>query len=157
RQGAIVTVERLVKSHEIPEYRDAVQLPNERVLAVCQAPFGAHPQPFYALERFDTPSYRDDFEHYALWRELSRDRTRLAGFVNDVLCGQSGAEAYRAWLTDERLARLRTTGKKTALPAQSKIEEGEATPGRQANVVMIVAAARKIAERVRKMKHETIL
>ena len=46
RRGAIVTVEKIVPS--LTDHSDLVRIPAHRVLAVCEAPLGAHPGGLYA-------------------------------------------------------------------------------------------------------------
>ena len=62
RRGVIVTVERVVPTAVTRAHPAAIALPPHRVLAICEEPFGAHPQPMHSAIELGIPSYRDDFE-----------------------------------------------------------------------------------------------
>ncbi len=79
---AIVTVEEVVDSFE--PHVNGVVLPSWVVDAVCVVPGGAHPS--YA----DGYSERDN-PYYAAWDEISRDRDRFAGWLDDLVAGRVGA------------------------------------------------------------------
>jgi acyl CoA:acetate/3-ketoacid CoA transferase beta subunit/acyl CoA:acetate/3-ketoacid CoA transferase alpha subunit len=104
-KGVVATVERIVSGAESARFGDALRLPSHRVLAVCEEPFGAHPQPVYAAPRFGVAGYIDDFAHYERWRELSSGRG-VDAFSSAVLDAEDGGNGYRAWVGNERLARL---------------------------------------------------
>jgi acyl CoA:acetate/3-ketoacid CoA transferase alpha subunit len=107
RQGIIVTVERIAPTAWTREHPDLIVLPPHRVLAVCEEPFGAHPQPFHSAPAMGIPSYRDDFEHYERWRRLTGDEAGFGAFVGSVLeAGGDGGAAYRSWVGREHLDRL---------------------------------------------------
>lgn len=147
RRGAIVTVERLVPASVTRAHRASIVLPPHRVLAICEEPFGAHPQPLLAPPGLDLASYRDDFEHYERWRTMATDDKALADFVDRVLRADDGAAAYRAYVGGPQLARLqepapastaRTTGTITAVAPVSQDPRSDA---------LIVAGARQLARR----------
>jgi acyl CoA:acetate/3-ketoacid CoA transferase alpha subunit len=106
RQGIVVTVERVAPAAWTREHPDLVVLPPHRVLAVCEEPFGAHPQPFHSAPAMGIPSYRDDFEHYERWRALANDEAAFGDFTARVLRAADGGEAYRSWVGREHLADL---------------------------------------------------
>ncbi len=106
KRGVIATVERVVPAAATARLADAVRLPHHRVLAVCEEPFGAHPQPLYAAARFGVTGYVDDFSHYELWRELSRGGDAFGPFSSAVLDAEDGGSAYRAWVGSDRLEHL---------------------------------------------------
>ncbi|HEX3764927.1 MAG TPA: CoA-transferase, partial [Kofleriaceae bacterium] len=106
RRGTIVTVERVVSAAVTRAHPAAIALPPHRVLAVCEEPFGAHPQPMHSAVELGIPSYRDDFEHYERWRALAGDPAGLAAFVDAVLRAPDAGAAYRDRIGADRLARL---------------------------------------------------
>src|SRR5262249_31319875 len=58
RLGVIVTVERLLDVAATAEVPHLLPVPPQRVLAICEEPFGAHPQPCYFAPREPSvPSY----------------------------------------------------------------------------------------------------
>lgn len=144
RRGVIVTVERIVPTALLRAHAGAIRLPPHRVLAVCEEPFGAHPQPLYCGPGIDVPSYRDDFDHYERWRVLTTDPVEFAVFVDRVLCVPDGAAAYRDYVGAEQLARLRAPERAppaadvtAAIPASSAVDQ------------LIVAGARQLTARAR--------
>src|SRR5690606_31579417 len=106
RRGVVVTTERIAPRGALSAPRDAQPIPRDRVVAVCEEPFGAHPQPFFTMARLEGPSYRDDFEHYELWRRLATDDEAFARFEEQVLRGPDRAAGYQAWVGPERLVEL---------------------------------------------------
>jgi len=106
RRGVIVTVERVVPAAMTRAHAAAVALPPHRVLAICEEPFGAHPQPLHCAIELGIPSYRDDFEHYERWRALTDYPAGLAAFIDDVLRAPDAGAAYREYVGAARLAQL---------------------------------------------------
>ncbi|HEY0479529.1 MAG TPA: CoA-transferase [Kofleriaceae bacterium] len=106
RRGVIVTVERVVSSALTRAHAAAIALPPHRVLAICEEPFGAHPQPLHSAVELGIPSYRDDLEHYERWRAMTDDPDELAAFVDGVLRAPDPGAAYRAHVGARRLAAL---------------------------------------------------
>src|SRR6185369_17859293 len=99
--------ERLAPRAWTREHPDLVVLPPHRVLAVCEEPYGAHPQPFLCVPALGVSSYRDDFEHYAWWRRVASDESELGHFVDELMKARDGGEAYRAFVGAAHLESLR--------------------------------------------------
>jgi acyl CoA:acetate/3-ketoacid CoA transferase alpha subunit len=144
RRGVIVTVERIVPAAVTRAHPAAITLPPHRVLAVCEEPFGAHPQPLHCTVELAIPSYRDDFEHYERWRALTGDPAGLAAFVDGVLRAPDAGAAYRAFVGAERLAELCEPAPPAPPPTEAP---GPAAPG--AVDQLIVLGARQLAARAR--------
>ncbi|RYE89835.1 MAG: 3-oxoacid CoA-transferase, partial [Myxococcales bacterium] len=83
--GVIATVERIVDPSVCEAFPDSLKIPAHRLLAVCEAPYGAHPQPLYAAPRYGVPGYVDDFDHYEQWRAMALDPSAAAPFLEHVL------------------------------------------------------------------------
>jgi acyl CoA:acetate/3-ketoacid CoA transferase beta subunit len=103
RRGAIVTVERVVD--DIRPWSHLVRIPAHRVLAVAEAPMGAHPGGLFAR---DTPveAYGEDL---AFWSE-ARDASRGEGFddwIRHWVLEPRDQAAYLARLGEDRTAALR--------------------------------------------------
>jgi acyl CoA:acetate/3-ketoacid CoA transferase alpha subunit/acyl CoA:acetate/3-ketoacid CoA transferase beta subunit len=113
KDGVIVTVERLVDADRLERCVEGIKVPAHRVLAVCEEPFGAHPQPAYVASREWEHAlgsgegvlgeYVDDTEHYELWRRMTEDEKLFADFKERVLLAKDGAAAYRAYVGESRL------------------------------------------------------
>ena len=170
-RGVIVTVERMVDRMVLEGDRDALRIPPERVLAICEAPFGAHPQPIYALPRFGIDQYRDDFEHYVLWRTLTRDGAEWKRFQSEVLDGpvESLLNRYQKFVGVDRLHGLARRAVEIAggggqsrphlTPPRERVKTpvGEFNEPARSAEVLLVLAARKIVELVLAHGHQTIL
>jgi acyl CoA:acetate/3-ketoacid CoA transferase beta subunit/acyl CoA:acetate/3-ketoacid CoA transferase alpha subunit len=135
RTGVIATVERTVSAQACAQFSDAMKIPPHRVLAVCEAPFGTHPQPLYAAPRFGALGYTDDFEHYERWRMLTQDRDAFAIFVREVLDAEDPELAYRNFVGEERLDQLvgvgravREEAKETPQPSRAPSTRPRAGP-----------------------------
>lgn len=89
KAGIIATVEMIVEDDETARTPEAVVVPPHRVLAVCPAPFGAHPQPLFTAPMLGLPSYPDDFEAYKLFREMAASDT-VTDFVESMLEDEDG-------------------------------------------------------------------
>ena len=157
RSGVIVTVERLVSTAELRQFKDAMPIARQKVLAVCEAPGGAHPQPLYADPRFGTPGYEDDFEHYELWRRLATDDTlfaRFERFVLDAEDGEAGYAAFKRAVSDGefRAKRRATTLAVTEAPPPA-VREGFD----EHQESLFVCAARAICQKVKARGYRTII
>jgi acyl CoA:acetate/3-ketoacid CoA transferase alpha subunit len=138
RRGVIVTVERLAPRAWTREHPDLVVLPPHRVLAVCEEPYGAHPQPFLCVPALGVASYRDDFDHYARWRRITTDESELGPFVDKLMGARDGGEAYRAivgtgHLESLRVARGRMGHGRTVTPVPGSVPKIVAARGATAS------------------------
>lgn len=161
RRGAIVTVERVVSSAVTRAHPAAIALPPHRVLAVCEEPFGAHPQPMHSAIELGIPSYRDDFEHYERWRALTCDPAGLAAFIDGVLRAPDAGAAYRHRVGADRLARLcepeERGARAPAIAVRGEPELSESPPVAGPINALIVAAARQLVARVRAIGARVLL
>jgi len=103
RRGAIVTVERVVD--DIRPWSHLVKVPAHRVLAVAEAPMGAHPGGLFAR---DTPvePYGEDLEFWSTVRSASR-RDDFDDWIREWVLEPATQEAYLERLGAERVAWLR--------------------------------------------------
>ncbi|MER7348192.1 CoA-transferase [Streptomyces aurantiacus] len=90
-KGVIASVERIVPDDFVDEHPELVVVPGQRVLALCEAPLGAHPQSLRGLgtgdETGDVVGYRDD---YAFLTEL----------VERLSTEDGAKEWYREWVEE---------------------------------------------------------
>lgn len=175
KRGVIVTVERIVGEQELDAFPELVPLPNARVLAIAEEPFGAHPQPLYVGPRVRGVSgYADDFDAYALWRELAQEPKRFAEYRRLVLEAPDGREGYLDFVGRERLTSLAPTSKERAravatrsrssisgtrsralTPSLRAIAQTRVEPSRAD--LWVLLAARTIARRVVEAEHGAVL
>jgi len=165
RRGVIVTVERIVSTAVTRAHAGAIALPPHRVLAVCEEPFGAHPQPFYCAPELGIPTYRDDFEHYERWRAMTTDAVAFAAFVDRVLRAPDGAAAYRDYVGASRLAALcapEIAPPPVTEPSPTRVgaapAQRQSLAGNTAAVdLLIVAGARQLAARARAIGAQVLI
>lgn len=155
RQGVIATVERVLDVHEIAAFPELIALPAQRILAVCEEPFGAHPQPLhFAPAQPRVRTYRDDYEHYELWRRLA-DGSQSFGDFERVLDAEDGGRAYREFVGAARLEGLQThagRARPKPTPAVRPLSHELTAADR-----LILLAARAIVRRVSARGHSSIL
>ncbi|HMK62361.1 MAG TPA: CoA-transferase, partial [Acidimicrobiales bacterium] len=102
RRGVVATVEKVVDDIEFLGPR--VKIPAHRVLAVVEAPFGAHPGGLFA-PGLPVESYGEDI---GFWVEARRaTRGDLAAWAERWVRTPSTHEEYLARLGDDRLAWLK--------------------------------------------------
>jgi acyl CoA:acetate/3-ketoacid CoA transferase alpha subunit len=152
RRGVIVTVERIVPTALTRAHPEAIALAPHRILAICEEPFGAHPQPFHCAPELAIPTYRDDFDHYERWRTLTHDRDAFDAFVDRVLSAPDGRAAYRGYVGATRLAQLTQLtpprAPRAAPPATATSSPAPAPPASSAVDQLIITGARQLVQRV---------
>jgi acyl CoA:acetate/3-ketoacid CoA transferase alpha subunit/acyl CoA:acetate/3-ketoacid CoA transferase beta subunit len=99
RRGVVATVERVVDDLEGLGHR--VRVPGHRVLAVVEAPFGAHPGGCYA-PGLPVRSYGEDIAHWSLAAEAAA-RKDFDSYVDEWVLGPATHEDYLARVGAEQL------------------------------------------------------
>jgi acyl CoA:acetate/3-ketoacid CoA transferase beta subunit len=99
RRGVVATVERVVDDFEGLGHR--VRVPSHRVLAVVEAPYGAHPGGCYA-PGLPVRSYGEDIAHWSAVAEAARNG-ELDRYVDDWVLGPATHEEYLARVGTEQL------------------------------------------------------
>lgn len=154
KRGVIVTVERIVPSDLMSTLPHFQPLPAHRVLAICEQPFGAHPQPLPVAPaelRALEPGYGDDYAAYQAWRGLSQDRAAFAQFSRKVLEASDGSAAYAELVGAARLDALRRLP--SALPPPLPLDAARLEPSDD----LVLLAGRALARRVLAAGHAAIL
>jgi acyl CoA:acetate/3-ketoacid CoA transferase alpha subunit/acyl CoA:acetate/3-ketoacid CoA transferase beta subunit len=158
RRGVIATVERIVPTEVLDGVPHLRPLPAHRVLAVCEEPFGAHPQPLHVSApelRVHEAGYGDDYGAYRQWRGFSEDAPRFAEFVEQVLNAADGGTAYRAWVGASRLEAQRTLSppRSAALISATRSSPSELEP----TDALVLLAGRALARRIQEGGHRSLL
>jgi acyl CoA:acetate/3-ketoacid CoA transferase beta subunit/acyl CoA:acetate/3-ketoacid CoA transferase alpha subunit len=161
RDGIIVTAEKVVPAGALRGSPHLLPLDPARIVAVCEEPLGAHPQPLHLAQQVDdVASYDDDYEHYLFWRNLASDEKAFAAFSSAVLDAADGGAAYRA-LVRPADAGAPTEAAPVAILRGARSADVIGKPIPQWDLPsterMIVLAARAIAARVTAAGHRTIL
>ncbi len=103
RRGAIVTVEQVVD--DLREWSHLVRIPAHRVLAVCEAPLGAHPGGLYPGS-LPVDGYGEDYDFWIGARDATRSDDYDA-WIQRWILGPETHEAYLDELGADRIAALR--------------------------------------------------
>jgi acyl CoA:acetate/3-ketoacid CoA transferase alpha subunit/acyl CoA:acetate/3-ketoacid CoA transferase beta subunit len=153
RRGAIVTVERIVD--DLREHADAVRIPAHRVLAVCEAPMGAHPGGLFA-RGLPVDGYGEDYEFWVAARAATRSDD-YDEWIRRWVLEPGTQEEYLERLGPERVAFLRAK----AAPDSWRTEQTANPPdlAAPANAWEIAATfgARHLADRVEALGAHAVL
>ncbi|MGB4563678.1 MAG: CoA-transferase [Dethiobacteria bacterium] len=159
REGAIVSVEKVVSREELSRCREHVRLPAEVVRAVVELPFGAHPSGHHHFpQRGEEWGYAEDREFNIDARRSSRSRERYREWLEHWVLGCPNHEAYLRRLGAERLYRLKGKLSSSTWPLHflAKEEGWEAVPPTPAEA-MIIAAAREIEGLIKERGYTSLL
>ena len=159
REGVILSVHHLVSHDFVRRHAHLVRIPADRVVAVCEAPYGSHPYGNYSV---DVPEFVPYANDYAFMREhrLAQDSEEVyAEWLREWILEPRSPRAYLEKLGEARLARLEhEAGPETwreELEAHAATLDVEEPAGPVEE--MIVQAARLVAERVREAGYPVVL
>ncbi|MEM3562790.1 MAG: CoA-transferase [Candidatus Jordarchaeaceae archaeon] len=107
RNGAIVTVEKIVSTDFIRKNAPMVDIPGHFVKAVCETPFGAHPFSFYAP---DGSSYYQDIPFNVELNNASKKEETMQKWIKEWVYDVGNFQGYLNKLGFERLMILRGRG-----------------------------------------------
>jgi len=153
RRGAIVTVERVVD--DIRPWSHLVKIPSHRVLAVVEAPMGAHPGGLFAR---DVPcdAYGEDLSYWAAVRDASRSDT-FEDWIRHWVLEPADQDEYLARLGGERVAALRARAAADSWTHDERDHPPDLTAPVGAWERAAVHGARYLAERIRVRKADAVL
>jgi len=146
KEGAIVTVEKIVSSDVIRSHSAMTRIPSHVVRAVCEAPFGAHPLGCFGFDG----GYVEDRAFMLKARAAARSEETQAEWIQHWILDPGDHDGYLARLGSPRLASLTnfSPASSPSIFASEKITDAEK---------MIVAASREIARAAREREHRLIL
>lgn len=156
RNGALVTVEKIVSTDFIRKNAPMVDIPGHFVKAVCETPFGAHPFSFYGP---DGSSYYQDIPFNVELNKASKKEETMQQWIKEWVYDVGDFQGYLNKLGFERLMILRGRGNpdswKQLLPhtlrnmpsLESFTEEEQA----------IVTASRELVETIKRNEYQILL
>jgi len=106
-RAVIITVERIVSRETLRRYAHLVQVPACRVTAVCEVPFGGHPNSLPGDLVAEVSGYPDDYEFLEALRVAGIDEANLDAWSDEWIVGCKGHSAYLEKLGASRLHALR--------------------------------------------------
>ncbi len=165
RRGVIITVDELRNDDSVRARPELIPIPANRVLAICEAPFGAHPQPLHFADPHSNESYRDDFEHYRLWRRMTHDPQLFEEFRRRVLSAEDSWAAYLDFVGSRNLFALRSRSlRSSATTPPPSFASARSEPSRESaplplspSETVVVLAARALCDRVRSQNLNSLL
>ncbi len=158
-KGVVVTTEKIVTSDVIRKYAALVKIPSCIVRAVCLAPLGVHPYSLANPAIDDVESYEMDSEFLQDLHKASFDLRRLDEWVKAWIIDCPTHDHYIEKLGNKKIVHLKALARKEP-SLQKGLDErlsGETAEGYTRNDMVIIAAAREIADSVLKSKHKTML
>lgn len=152
-RGAIVTVERVVD--DLEPWAHLVRIPGHRVLAVCEAPLGAHPGGLYVGD-LPVDGYGEDYEFWVEARAASR-RDDFDDWIAHWVLEVADQAEYLARLGAKRIAALRAKAEPDSwLTDQAEFPPDlDAPPNRWERAA--IWGARHLAERVMTLGADAVL
>lgn len=159
KNGVVVTVEKLVSTDFIRKHAALVTLPGYVVNSVSVTPFGAHPEGLLSKGIDDLKSYGEDHQFMEESRKARRDPAQFKVWVKDWVLDCPSTEKYLEKLGNARLSLLKDRAesgmwKKALEPLLKNVSTGVEY---NATEMMIVAAARRVRQRVLEKKYRTLL
>lgn len=159
KNGVVVTVEKIVPTSFIRRYSYMVKIPGYLVRSVSVAPLGAHPQGMtnYGIEEFEP--YGEDYDFYLEHRKATRSFESLEKWLKEWVIDCPTQEDYLRRLGQDKISFLKEKGRGDSWEEKMNQASQLISKSNDYNPVemMIVAAARKIEERVKKQDYKIIL
>jgi acyl CoA:acetate/3-ketoacid CoA transferase alpha subunit len=159
RRGAIVSVERIVPTDFIRRHAALVRLPGQYVAAVVEAPLGAHPGGMYGLGIPDLEGYAEDLEFILALRRAFRRRETAEAWIDEWMLDVPDQATYVARLGYPRVMEVKGRAHTDAWRAELDMLADRLGPDERftPSEMMVAAAARLLAEKVRDRGYRTFL
>ena len=134
-EGVLATVERIVPDSVVDQYPDRVVVPGSRVIAVCEAPGGAHPQSLRTADIDGIAGYPDDYDFLADLASHGRTRADMERW-------------YQDWVVDvvDHAGYLKKLAARTARTRPTVAPTPDGTPLERAIVLGVRAIEKRVAE-----------
>jgi hypothetical protein len=99
-KGVIVSVDKIVSTEYIRRHAHMVRIPACSVLAVCEAPFGAHPIGVTQLGLPGSTAYFSDYDFMTEVNNTTKDEAAFDRWVQEWILDVPDHDAYLAkWAT----------------------------------------------------------
>jgi acyl CoA:acetate/3-ketoacid CoA transferase alpha subunit/acyl CoA:acetate/3-ketoacid CoA transferase beta subunit len=153
RRGAVVTVERVVD--DLRPWSHLVRIPAHRVLAVCEAPMGAHPGGLFTGD-LPVDGYGEDYDFWVEARGESR-QDDFDDWIRHWVLEVDDQREYLARLGGDRVAALRAKADPDSWHSDEAVfpPDLDAPPNRWERAA--VFGARHLADRVRALGADAVL
>ena len=158
RNGIIACVEKIVSEDFIRRHSLLVKIPGSLVNAVCEAPFGAHPQNMSAQSLPEFEGYGLDHEFLKALRKATEDSDGCSQWVKEWVLDCNSHQDYLNKLGKKRRDGLKRNGNpqvskiEKSVPKKKPVLKKEATPAEYA----IINGARIIKNIIFKHRYKTM-
>jgi len=159
REGVILTVHRVVDADFVRRHAHLVRIPAEKVVAVCEVPYGSHPYGNYAVGIPELQPYANDYPFMTEHRAAQNTAEQYEEWLQEWIHDTGDTAGYLAKLGPERLEALEylagpdTWREELEHTADLIDSAGAPTPIEE----MIVQAARLVCTRIEEARHELVL
>jgi acyl CoA:acetate/3-ketoacid CoA transferase alpha subunit/acyl CoA:acetate/3-ketoacid CoA transferase beta subunit len=159
RHGAIVTVEKIVSTEFIRRHAPLVKLHSQYVTAVAEAPLGAHPGGMYGMNIPELEGYAEDLDFLLEVRRAFREAESAQAWIREWMLEIPDQAAYLAKLGARRIMEVKGRAHTDAWVSELLSLSDSLLPGAAytPSEMMVVAASRLLAERVRAGGYMTVL
>ncbi|MCK9363615.1 MAG: hypothetical protein M0P74_08460 [Syntrophales bacterium] len=159
KEGAIVTVDRIVSSDLIRKYSHMVKLPGHLVKAVCEVPFGAHPNGVNNQKVPEIENYSDDIDFFIDIRKACKKQSSLDLWIEDWVLGCETHQDYLRKLGYGRINSLkgRTQSDSWMYEVNCLVDDAVINKELTSPELMIWICAQKIIEKVKNGGYKLIL
>jgi acyl CoA:acetate/3-ketoacid CoA transferase beta subunit len=159
KEGVIVSAEKIVPTEVIRRHAHLVRVPSYLVLAVCEAPYGAHPggMTHHGLPEFE--AYFPDYDFIIEVNEASIDEEKFSKWIKHWILDCRGHNDYLAKLGNEKLLYLKGKAISDAWITETLSEISGADFEKQPNSLerLVVAGGKVIADKCIAEGYKTIL
>ena len=158
RNGIIVCVEKIVSEDFIRRHSLLVKIPGSLVNAVCEAPFGAHPQNMSAQSLPEFEGYGLDHEFLKALRKATKDSEVCNQWVKEWILDCRSHEDYLNKLGKKRMHELKRNGNPQVSKIGKKAPRAEQALKKEATPVeyAIINGARIIKNIIVKHQYKTM-
>ncbi len=160
-KGVIVSVDKIVPTEFIRQHAHLVRIPAYSVLAVVEAPFGAHPLGVmqHGLPEFGPHAYFPDYDFMTMVNEATKDESAFERFVQEWILSVRDHEDYLERLGNERLLYLKGKAAVDAWLPETIAESARLDFSKAPNAIerLVLAAGRIIAERCQQKGYKNML
>ncbi len=159
KEGALVTVEKVVDTSFLRNYSHFVKIPGYLVRAVCPAPLGVHPSGASNQGLKELDAYAEDEDFMLQLREACKTDEGVREWTGEWLLECASHEDYLKKLGYERIWFLKGRSATDSWWSELFSRISQVDPSLQAKPAewMIVAASRLLGEKITREGYRTIL
>lgn len=158
RQGAIVTVEKIVSTEFIRRHAPLVKLPGQYVAAVVEAPLGSHPGGMYVMNLPELEGYAEDLDFILEMRKAFRNPETAEAWIREWMLEIPDQAAYLVKLGYARIMEVKGRAHTDAWTAElESLSAGLSGAPHNPTEMMVVAASRLLAEKARANGYTALL